>query len=524
MKKVLSFFIITLFVLGFSNVLVKANEYLPKSDNYFQDEILEYYSDEENYVKVNDFIRIEMNSAYTILSGIYEIELGEVTFYEYDKTKTLIGQVRTSPYAPNRTCLYTSNNAKYIMGKFIYYGETELSPGEVFYMYKGEGEISNVDELETENLGFKQQFVNAGSNITGEYYTSVDNPTTPEIIRSAIKANDNYDGNISENIIVTEDTYTENMNKVGSYRIKYEVSDSSNNTAHFLLHVIVKDLVAPVITGRSNYIYEPTDNITINDILDQLNVSDNYYELTKDDLELNTDTFTGNENKLGTYQLEYSIEDGSGNVGAKTITIEIKDTIAPTITGVSTLSIGVDETLTEEEIISQFVANDSFEGDVNSSLEIVSSEYFGNENEIGEYEVKLLAQDSSGNKSYHTLTISVTDTIPPIFFVTDMIVNIQTNQNLSDNLLITTVARRYKVDSYKEAEVVLNEYDESFGNEGRYRVVVKLDDEEYELYINAIENLYSDVTNNTINEKTTFYGRLLDALKKMLEYIKNLFD
>ena len=520
MKKLLSFFIIMLFILGFSNVLINANEYLPKSDNYIQDEIAEYYSDELDYVVIKDFIRVESGFVYTLIPYSFDIEFGDITFYEYDKTKTLIGEMRASYYSPAKICLFSSATTKYIMGKFEYIGEAKESVEETFCIYKGEGTHNGFSGLKTENLGFQNSYTYIGSNVVGEYYTSVDNPTSPETIKSAIKAMDDYDGNLTANIVTPIDTYSENMNKVGAYQIKYEVSDSSKNKAEFLLNVYVKDLTAPVIKGKRLYTFEPTDNVTIDDIQSQLTVTDNYYtNLSTDDIVMKNDGLTGNENKLGEYNLSFEVTDDSGNIGKLDAVVEIKDTIAPTITGESEKTIGTSESLDEDAILSLFSANDSFEGDVSESLKILSSEYDGNEDTIGNYEIEIEAQDSSGNKAIHVLKLSVVDTTPPNFYVTDMIVNVQTNQNLDNQTLIATVAKRYNVEKYETAEVIYNEYFND-SKEGSYRVLVKLDEEEYELFINAYDNLYDEVA----KEKTTFLGRLWDLIITLFKKIKNFIN
>lgn len=230
MKKILSCVIVMLFILGFSKFLVNANEYIPLSHNYIQDLISEYYNeDDKQYVIIKDFIRVEPSNVYTILSYTQEVELIEATFYEYDLTKTLIGKVRTSTYSDDRICLYPGASTKYIIGRFEYIGEVLPSREQSFCMYKGEGRYSDFSKIEVNDKGFLKTYINCGSNVTGEYYTTVDNPTHPDIIKNAIKVIDNYDGNITANLITTLDTYSDNMNKVGEYKLKYEISDSSNN-------------------------------------------------------------------------------------------------------------------------------------------------------------------------------------------------------------------------------------------------------------------------------------------------------
>lgn len=516
MKKLLSCVIVTLFFLGFSKVLVNANEYIPLSHNYIQDVISEYRNeDDKHYVIIKDFIRVEPSYVYTILSYTQEVELIEATFYEYDLTKTLIGKVRTSVYSDDRICLHPGPQTKYVIGRFEYTGDVLPSREQSFCMYKGEGRYSDFSKIDVTDKGFIQTFLYCGSNVSGEYYTTVDNPTHPDIIKNAIKVIDNYDGNITANLVTTLDTYTENMNKVGEYKLKYEIADSSNNKSQLELKIIVKDIIAPVISGQKVYTYEPTDNVTIDDLKAQLSVSDNYYEISSDAITVKTDGLTGNENKLGEYSVVYEARDEAGNVGSMDVRVRIKDSTAPTISGQESITVGVDGNLTESDFIELFTAEDSFEGDVTDSIEIVQNGYTGYEKKVGTYEVKVKATDSSGNESTKTLQVKVIDNEPPIFYITDLVVNIQTHQNISEQMLIATVAKRYNVERYEKAEVTYNEYDQ-FYSSGKYRVLVKLDDKEYELFLNAVDDLYDEVS----EEKTTFLEKLWVKLKEFVDWVK----
>ena len=51
-------------------------------------------------------------------------------------------------------------------------------------------------------------------------------------------------------------------------------------------------------------------------------------------------------------------------------------------------------------------------------------------------------------------------------------------------------------------------------------MLVKLDEEEYELFINAYDNLYDEVA----KEKTTFLGRLWDLIITLFKKIKNFIN
>ena len=89
-------------------------------------------------------------------------------------------------------------------------------------------------------------------DINGPYYegsgvviVNVDDPFTLAEITSSLSANDAIEGDLSLNIVVTNDTYTAYMNQVGEYLVGYSVSDSSGNITLFSILIKVVDVTKP---------------------------------------------------------------------------------------------------------------------------------------------------------------------------------------------------------------------------------------------------------------------------------------
>jgi hypothetical protein len=119
-------------------------------------------------------------------------------------------------------------------------------------------------------------------------------------------ASDNYDGNLTANIIVNGSVDT---NKVGVYTLNYNVADSSGNSAVQITRTInVVDTTAPIITLNGNAIVNLTqgDNYTDAGAIATDNVDG--------DLTANI-SVSGNVDiiNIGTYTLSYDVNDSSGN-------------------------------------------------------------------------------------------------------------------------------------------------------------------------------------------------------------------
>lgn len=77
-------------------------------------------------------------------------------------------------------------------------------------------------------------------------YNSFNEPL--EDLLSDIRVNDNYDGNITDDMTIKTDNYTANMHQPGSYDVVIEVSDSSGNELEHTIEIQVLEDQSPVFT------------------------------------------------------------------------------------------------------------------------------------------------------------------------------------------------------------------------------------------------------------------------------------
>jgi surface protein len=129
-------------------------------------------------------------------------------------------------------------------------------------------------------------------------------------------AYDTYDGDISDKIVISGDDV--NTDIIGTYTVKYDVSDAAGNKATATRTVNVVDTTAPVITitGTNPVTVElgstyTDDGATATDASGPVTV---------------TSSGTVDINKVGEYTITYKVSDASGNEATATRIVNVKST------------------------------------------------------------------------------------------------------------------------------------------------------------------------------------------------------
>lgn len=216
-------------------------------------------------------------------------------------------------------------------------------------------------------------------------------------------AEDNVDGDISDQIIITDNIDT---SKLGIYQVVYKVEDSSGNQATAIRTIEVVDTIAPEITLNG----EEAIIIELGDEYQEAGAQalDNYDGDVSNRIEITGDVDT---NRIGTYQITYSVADSSNNTVSKTRTIHVTDATPPTDVIFKATSV------TTERVAFTFSAHDlggiknyilSRDGEEIALLDGGSTSYTDEELQAGiTYLYQLTAVDFSDNVS-SAVTVEVT--------------------------------------------------------------------------------------------------------------------
>ena len=199
-------------------------------------------------------------------------------------------------------------------------------------------------------------------------------------------ASDNYDGDISANIVTVTNVDT---SVIGSYTVTYNVTDSSGNAASEVTRTVnVTDTTAPVITLVGDAEITVEVGTTYTDL--GATASDNY------DGDITADIVTVNNvdtSVIGSYTVTYNVTDSSGNAASEvTRTVNVTDTTAPVITLVGDAQITVEVGTTYTDLGA--TASDNYDGDITADIVTVNNV---DTSVIGSYTVTYNVSDDAGN-------------------------------------------------------------------------------------------------------------------------------
>ena len=215
----------------------------------------------------------------------------------------------------------------------------------------------------------------------------------PEIEKNNLlerfNAYDNYDGDLTEDIEVLENTYDQNYNKPGNYLFKLKVVDSSGNITIRDITVKVIDETLPIFGGPTKIDVATSSPITVDFIKSQLTLSDNVDGNITGNIKVKTDGYTGNERKIGDHKVVFEGKDSAGNTVTHTVTVTVTDGDKPyfVLDGFF-LNISQKEILTQEQIVDVLISMGKLEN-IDENYNVVLDEYTGNENNPGVYRIRL---------------------------------------------------------------------------------------------------------------------------------------
>lgn len=169
--------------------------------------------------------------------------------------------------------------------------------------------------------------------------------------------------------------------KIGKYKIDYEVNYNGKNKSISRI-VNVMDNEAPIIESSDKIYICP--NKKLEDNIYEYKVIDNY-----------DSDITGKTNKIfGNNMLYLEVSDSSNNVTTKNIELESKDIESPIIklNGENKIILIVGDKYQEPG----YSVIDNCDGDITSNVDVISNVDI---HTPGDYEIKYVVSDSSGNKS-----------------------------------------------------------------------------------------------------------------------------
>ena len=152
-------------------------------------------------------------------------------------------------------------------------------------------------------MGEEEQIISLGCEYQESGYTAVDN----------------YDGDITDKVMVTSNI---DINKLGEYSIIYSIKDSSNNQVEKKRIIKVIDNILPNITLKGSKTITVKVNGTYEE--DGYFANDNYDGDITSKVKVSRNVDFG---KIGTYEILYEVEDSFGNKATEKRIIQVIENV-----------------------------------------------------------------------------------------------------------------------------------------------------------------------------------------------------
>ena len=378
-------------------------------------------------------------------------------------------------------------------------------------------------------------------NYSGVYISDVDNPISIETIKQSITAIDETDGDLSHLIIVHEDHYSDNKNNLGMYEVTFSVSDFSGNEARITILVSVVDITPPLIDGINHLECSILEGCFYNDVIINIDNIDLLFEISD-----NVDTeFTylivsdnwseATPNINNTYELIINTRDSSSNISNNfTIKISYYDDIKPLIIEGDKIYTSNSKLLSIDEIKSNIIISNNFDGTNVISNEkalnyftLLNDEYSDNYNKVGMYQVSFTYEEVE-----FSIIIEVKDDLPPVFYLDEKIIHVDTYIELTQEQIINLLNNLYLL-SYTPLKYnfVLDEYTPNSNTEGSYNLIINVGYENnkseiVELTIVTHDRLSSEeleIEKNPQNLLLRVWNSIVNFFKKIINMFVNFF-
>ena len=213
-----------------------------------------------------------------------------------------------------------------------------------------------------------------------------------------VSASDNEDGDLTNKLIITENTV--DTSKIGDYKVIYQVTDSDDNIA-------IKECKIKVDVNKEPEISASDVEINVGEKFDakKLATAKDYEDgdIT-DKIEIIENTV--DTSKVGVYKVVYKVTDSEGASEKKEIKVTVVQPLleinrVPEISA-SDVEINVGEKFDAKKLAT---AKDHEDGDITDKIEIIENTV--DTSKVGVYKVVYKVTDSQGATTTKTITVTV---------------------------------------------------------------------------------------------------------------------
>lgn len=346
----------------------------------------------------------------------------------------------------------------------------------------------------------------------------VDSKYTEEQIIAQVKAVDLF----GIDVPVTKVSSDYVVGQTGTFNIVISATDTYGQTAQATLICDVRDYAAPTITQKVTEIhYDYGTLLTEAKLLENFELSDNMgTEGLTTKFVYPTGFDISNALVFGKYALTLEVIDAFNNKTTKAFTLNVVDNVAPVISKKSgqigdkiKVSYSSVNKNTINTILNYYSANDAIDGacDVYLKDGKIPSEM------AGDFTLKIAAKDKSGNEAVYTVNCEIVADLPPVFILSDKLVNATVSNPLDLTDLQNIVQKAILRKSVRGLQINAAGYLATPDKEGSYPVSYTYYDDNNEAQSGAFTLEVTDDT-KAVETKSNWF---VDAFKAVFKDTKN---
>ncbi len=346
----------------------------------------------------------------------------------------------------------------------------------------------------------------------------VDSRYTEEQIIAQVKAVDLF----GVDVPVTKVSSDYVVGQTGTFNIVISATDTYGQTAQATLICDVRDYAAPTITQKvSDIHYDYGTLLTEAKLLENFELSDN---MGTEGLTTKFVYPTGfNISKalvFGKYALTLEVSDAFGNKTTKAFTLNVVDNVAPVISKKSgqigdkiKIAYSSINKNTINTILNYYSANDAIDG----ACEIYLKDGKIPSEMAGDFTLKIASNDKSGNEAVYTVNCEIVADLPPVFILSDKLVNATVSNPLDLTDLQNIVQKAILRKSVRGLQVNAAGYLATPDKEGSYPVSYTYYDDNNEAQSGAFTLEVTDDT-KPVESKSNWF---VDAFKAVFKDTNN---
>ena len=190
--------------------------------------------------------------------------------------------------------------------------------------------------------------------------------------------------------------------------------------------------------------------------------------------------------------------DKGENEAFKTISINVVDEVAPVLVTKEAYATTTQPILTKDDLYQYVSCVDEFDKE-NTIISIEdTNSYFSNQSKKGDYIFNVTGSDQTGNKSYGTIKLSVTDDDFPLIIADTYTITLNQGEKLTKDDIANILLKSGQIKSLDNL-MIQSDYFDNYDKPGDYELIVSTKEGVYKNVISVKPKNNDNKNNNTID-------------------------